>query len=125
MGEHCCEEVEGMIGSLALRCNAPAYTLVKHRGRDEGPYWMCPEHASHNIANRNAEDVTAKEKSLIMQRRIVTDGTIFRLQHRVNDTQEWAFYPDAYMSADEARIHLENMNRKDAAEDYNRWTVVE
>lgn len=55
---HRCEETEGMIGDQYLRCGDPAKTLVKHRGRSEGPYWMCPVHADHNIHNRDAEDVT-------------------------------------------------------------------
>jgi hypothetical protein len=53
-----CEETLGMVGSQYLRCNAPATIQVQHKGRDEGPYWMCREHAAHNIHNRNAEDVT-------------------------------------------------------------------
>jgi len=60
--EHHCEETLGVIGSQYLRCNAPARILVKHRGRNEGPYWMCDEHAEHNVHNRNAEDVTSKKE---------------------------------------------------------------
>lgn len=58
---HRCEETLGMIGSQYLRCGAPAKTLVQHRGRNEGPYWMCDEHAHHNIHNRNAEDITPRK----------------------------------------------------------------
>ena len=61
MTEHRCQEVEGMIGSLYLRCGEPATTLVKLRGRDEGPYWLCDMHAFHYIKNRNCEDITPKE----------------------------------------------------------------
>jgi hypothetical protein len=56
-----CQEVLGMVGSLYLRCNDPAFTLVQPRGRSEGPYWLCPEHADHYLRNRDCEDVTAKE----------------------------------------------------------------
>lgn len=51
-----------MVEDKYLRCGAPARTLVKHKGRDEGPYWMCDACASHNIQNRNGEDVTPESE---------------------------------------------------------------
>lgn len=45
-----------------LRCGAPAVRLIKHRGRREGPYWMCEHHAVHNIDNRNADDITPQHQ---------------------------------------------------------------
>jgi hypothetical protein len=59
--KHTCQETTGMVGDRYLRCGAPAKTLVQPRGRTEGPYWMCDACASHNIHNRNCEDVTPKE----------------------------------------------------------------
>jgi hypothetical protein len=53
-----CEETTGMIGDTYIRCERPATTLVQHRGRTEGPYWMCATCASHNLENRDAEDIT-------------------------------------------------------------------
>ena len=58
MNEHTCQEVHGTIGEQYLRCGAPASTLVQPRGRTEGPYWLCPPHASHYLHNRDCEDVT-------------------------------------------------------------------
>lgn len=50
-----CEETTGMIGDRYLRCGAKAIGLVKHRNRNEGPYFMCGPCANHNVKNRNAE----------------------------------------------------------------------
>ena len=50
-----CEETTGMIGEQYLRCGAPAVVLVKHKGRNEGPYFMCGPCANHNVRNRRAE----------------------------------------------------------------------
>lgn len=59
--KHSCEEALTMIGDRYIQCGKDAPILVQHRGRTEGLYWMCPEDASHNIHNRNAEDITPKE----------------------------------------------------------------
>ena len=59
--QHACEETAGMIGDSYLRCGAPAEILVQHKGRTEGPYWMCPLCAWHNIRNRNGADITPNE----------------------------------------------------------------
>ncbi len=56
-----CEETHGMIGNRYLQCGKPADILVQPRGRNEGPYWMCEEHAHHNLLNRNCADVTPAE----------------------------------------------------------------
>ena len=63
MTPHTCEETTGFDERTQqyIRCGRPAVALIKHRGRIEGPYWMCPEDADHNIKNRNAEDITPKE----------------------------------------------------------------
>lgn len=55
---HTCEETTGMIGDAYIRCGASAKILVQPRGRTEGPYWMCDSCASHNIMNRDCENVT-------------------------------------------------------------------
>ena len=60
-----CEEASTLSGEKYIPCNAPATVLVKHKGRTEGPYRMCPECASHNVHNRNAEivrELTAEER---------------------------------------------------------------
>lgn len=50
-----CEETWGMLGNgTYLRCGKPAVSLVQHRGRDEGPYFMCMADGWHNCKNRNA-----------------------------------------------------------------------
>jgi len=88
MADHKCEEVEGMVGSQYLRCGAPAATLVKHRGRDEGPYWMCPEHASHNIRNRGADDVTPEAERVRTFTRVTCEsahGCGYRIDDRYMD----------------------------------------
>ena len=54
-----CEEASPLSHGAYIPCNAPATVMVKHRGRAEGPYRMCPECASHNVKNRNAEIVGA------------------------------------------------------------------
>lgn len=64
MTKHTCQEVLGADHRDYIRCGAPAFILVQHRGRDEGPYWMCKEHAFHNIGNRNAEDITPKDEQV-------------------------------------------------------------
>jgi hypothetical protein len=56
-----CQETTGTIGESYLRCGKPSTTLVQHRGRTEGPYWMCDACAFHNVYNRDAEDVTPAE----------------------------------------------------------------
>jgi hypothetical protein len=61
MTDHTCQEVEMMIGDKPIQCGAPAETLVRLRGRDEGPYWLCEMHAFHYIKNRNCEDITPKD----------------------------------------------------------------
>lgn len=55
MSERRCQETVGMVGSVYLRCNAPAAMRVQHRGRTEGPYDMCLECGAHNVSNRDAE----------------------------------------------------------------------
>lgn len=50
-----CEETTGMVGETYTRCGAPAVMLVKYRGREEGPYFMCFGCGTHNARNRNAE----------------------------------------------------------------------
>ena len=50
-----CQETFGMIGQKYLECGKPAVMQVQHRGRDEGPYYMCLECGTHNADNRNAE----------------------------------------------------------------------
>ena len=52
---HTCQETTGMIGNEYLQCGAPAVALIQHRGRHEGPYYMCLGCANHNIHNRNAD----------------------------------------------------------------------
>ncbi len=47
-----CEE---RIGSAGYQCGAPAKVLVKHKGRNEGPYFMCLPCADHNILHRDGE----------------------------------------------------------------------
>ena len=54
---HPCQETTGMIGNEYLRCGAPAVALIQHRGRHEGPYYMCRGCADHNVHNRNADVV--------------------------------------------------------------------
>lgn len=61
MTTHTCQETIGMIGEQYLRCGKPAQILVQPRGRTEGPYWMCDYCASHNIHNRDCQDVTPAE----------------------------------------------------------------
>lgn len=64
-GVHSCAETYGVTNGVAvdryLQCGAPAFALIQHRGRTEGPYWMCPFHARHNIKNRNAELIGGKD----------------------------------------------------------------
>lgn len=83
MSAHTCEETHGF-GEQYLRCGRPATTLVKHRGRDEGPYWMCPEHASHNIHNRDAEDVTPKAER-VRTFTVVSTGAAHGHGYRIDD----------------------------------------
>jgi hypothetical protein len=61
-----CEETHGYDedADMYLRCGKLAAILVQHRGRTEGPYWMCRFHAAHNIDNRNAEDITPERRNL-------------------------------------------------------------
>ncbi len=67
LSERGCEETYGMIGDKYLRCGATSLALVQHRGRSEGPYAMCLEHADHNIRNRNAECIgVSKSTSDVM-----------------------------------------------------------
>lgn len=56
-----CEETWGMIGDKYLRCGKPSISRIQHRGRDEGPYYMCLEHAWHNVHNRNAEVIEGEK----------------------------------------------------------------
>lgn len=50
-----CEETTGMIGDDYTRCGAPAAMIVQHRGRREGPYFMCLMCGTHNARNRNGQ----------------------------------------------------------------------
>lgn len=56
-----CEETTGtatfgdLVCDMYLRCGKPAIALVKHRDRNEGPYFMCGPCAYHNTRNRNSE----------------------------------------------------------------------
>ena len=68
---HPCQETTGMIGNEYLQCGAPAVALIQHRGRHEGPYYMCIECANHNVHNRNADVVAwfdTKRKMPLHQR---------------------------------------------------------
>lgn len=56
-GKEPCEETWGMVGDKYLRCGKPSVVQVQHRGRAEGPYFMCLEHGWHNVKNRNAEAI--------------------------------------------------------------------
>jgi hypothetical protein len=53
-----------MIGDQYLRCGLPAVALVQRRGRTEGPYYMCLEHADYNCRNRNAELLATDDEEL-------------------------------------------------------------
>lgn len=55
-----CEEASPLSRGLYIPCGAPTSTLVKHRGRREGPYFMCTLCASHNVRNRDAVVVMEK-----------------------------------------------------------------
>lgn len=55
-----CQETTGMIGEKYLRCGKPAVALIQHRGRSEGPYYMCGPDANHNVYNRNAVAIVVK-----------------------------------------------------------------
>ena len=55
-----CEETCGVIGDQYLCCGKPAVMLIHHRGRAEGPYFMCLEHGVHNCANRDAALIASK-----------------------------------------------------------------
>jgi hypothetical protein len=52
-----CQETYGMIGGNYLRCGKSATAIVKHAGRDEGPYYMCRAHATHNVEHRGGKYV--------------------------------------------------------------------
>lgn len=55
-----CEETGLVLGGVTpIPCGAPAVMLVQHRGRREGPYWMCLAHGTHNCRNRNAVEIGA------------------------------------------------------------------
>lgn len=83
MAEHECQEkIE--FGTLVFDCGAPAHVLVQHRGRAEGPYWMCPPHASHNIQNRDAEDITP-EAERVRTFTTVTTGAVHGCGYRIDD----------------------------------------
>lgn len=56
-----CEETYGMIGEKYLYCGRPAVMLIQHRGRAEGPYFMCLNCGEHNARNRNAEVLARKD----------------------------------------------------------------
>ncbi len=49
-----CVETLAMVGDKYVCCGWPAVAIVKHVGRDEGPYAMCLSHAAHNVGNRGA-----------------------------------------------------------------------
>jgi len=68
--KHFCEETVGFDqdNHLYIRCGNPAKILVKHVGRNEGPYWMCDPCASHNIHNRGGQDITASERIKLIDR---------------------------------------------------------
>lgn len=55
--EGCCEEASLMSKRFYIPCNAPAAFIVKHDGRDEGPYRMCAACADHNVRNRGGRVV--------------------------------------------------------------------
>lgn len=51
-----CEEVTGVIGDdTYIHCGATAVVLIQHRGRTEGPYFMCLRCGDHNLRHRDAE----------------------------------------------------------------------
>ena len=56
-----CQETKDMIGNAYVVCGAPAVMLVRHRGRTEGPYYMCEFDGWHNTHNRNAELLAEKD----------------------------------------------------------------
>lgn len=82
--QHPCEEVLTMVGEKYVRCGATATILVQHVGRDEGPYWMCPWHADHNIHNRGGKDVTP-EAERTNEFTIVCIGIGSGSGYRIND----------------------------------------
>lgn len=47
-----CQEASPMSYSTYIACGKPAAAIVKHVGRDEGPYYMCRECTHHNVRNR-------------------------------------------------------------------------
>lgn len=49
-----CEEVKTMIGDKYIRCGNRSVAIVKHLGRNEGPYALCESCARHNLDNRGA-----------------------------------------------------------------------
>ena len=60
MTTHTCEEETiRVFRGRPVRCGKTAVMLIQPRhGRRHEPYWTCYPHASHNIINRDAEDVT-------------------------------------------------------------------
>ena len=66
-GDERCQEIHGMLGSIPLRCGTPAVMQVQHRGRAEGPYFMCEACGSHNVNNRNAEVIAVRAEREVDQ----------------------------------------------------------
>lgn len=50
-----CQEVVMVVGDRSFQCGDRAIVQVQHRGRAEGPYFMCLKCGAHNIRNRDAE----------------------------------------------------------------------
>lgn len=92
MNDHTCQETNAFIAGDYIRCGRPAKTLVKHRGRDEGPYWMCDECAYHNIRNRNGEDVTPEELKQQRSKVEVRFGPRFHPGYMIRED----FLPEVY-----------------------------
>lgn len=58
-----CEEVVTMVGENYIRCGRKATAIVKHTGRDEGPYALCEFCASHNVNNRGGVMVYQRRRT--------------------------------------------------------------
>ncbi len=68
-----CQETLNMIAGRYVRCGDPACAIVEFVGRDEGPYFMCFEHAWHTVRNRGgrllADETVDRELTISVSRR--------------------------------------------------------